>query len=63
MGRIQQYQTEKFIKMIYHVRKSLLFDKDNAWVQQDNPEFDVTMGSYDSAEELCELVGLYLLDS
>ena len=53
MGRIQQYQTKKFKKMIYHACKSLLFDKDNAWVKKDNPEFDVTMGSYDSAEGLC----------
>ena len=28
--------------------------------KKDNPESDVTMGSYDGAE-LCELVGLYLL--
>ena len=52
---------EKVIKTIYHARKSLLFDKDNVWVKKDNPEFDVTMGSYDGAE-LCELVVLYLLD-
>ena len=52
---------EKVIKTIYHGRKSLLFDKDNVLVKIDNPEFDVTMGSYDGAQ-LCELVGLYLLD-
>ena len=52
---------EKAIRTIYHSRKSLLFDRDNVWVKKDNPEFDVTMGSYDGAE-LCELVGLYLLD-
>ena len=52
---------EKVIKTIYHALKSLLFDMDNVWVKKDNPEFDVTMGSYDSAE-FCELVSLYLLD-
>ena len=52
---------EKVIRTIYHSRKSLLFDRDNVWVKKDIPEFDVTMGSYDGAE-LCELVGLYLLD-
>ena len=52
---------EKVIKTIYHARKSLLFDKDNVWVKEDNPEFDVTMGSYDDAG-LYELVGLYLFD-
>ena len=52
---------EKVIKTIYHAHKSLHFDKDNISVKKDNPEFDVTMGSYDDAE-LCELVRLYLLD-
>ena len=52
---------EKVIRTIYHSRKSLLFDRDNVWVKKDNPAFDMTMGSYDGAE-LCELVGLYLLD-
>ena len=52
---------EKVIRTLYHSRKCLLFDRDNVWVKQDNPEFDVTMGSYDGAE-LCELVGLYVLD-
>ena len=52
---------EKVIKTIYHARKSLLFDKDNVSVKNDNPEFDVTMSSYDGAE-LFELVVLYLLD-
>ena len=31
------------------------------WVKKDNPDFDVTMGSYDGAE-VCELVGLCLLN-
>ena len=52
---------EKVIKSIYHARKSLLFDKDNVGVRKDNPDFDLTMGSYDGAG-LCELVGLYLED-
>ena len=47
--------------VIMHSRKSLLFSKDNVWVKKDNPSFDVTMGSYDGAE-VCELVGLYILD-
>ena len=46
------------IDTIKHCRKSLLFSQNNAWVKKDNPEFDVTMGSYDGAE-ICELVGLY----
>jgi len=47
--------------IIMHARKSLLFDKDNIWTKKSNPSFDVTMGSYDGAE-ICEIVGLYLLN-
>ena len=39
----------------------MLFSKDDVWVKKDNPLFDVTMGSYNGAE-VCELVGLYILD-
>ena len=52
---------EEVITTIFHARKSLLFDKTSIWVKKDNPDFDVTMGSYDGAE-VCELVGLYLLN-
>ena len=52
---------EEVIATIFHARKSLLFDKTSTWVKRDNPDFDVTMGSYDGAE-VCELVGLYLLN-
>ena len=44
-----------------HSRKALLFNKNDVWVKKDNPNFDVTMGSYDGAE-VRELVGLYILD-
>ena len=49
---------------IVHCRKSLLFDFKDTWVKTkdgDEDLFDVTMGSYDGAE-VCELVGLYLLN-
>ena len=50
------------ISTINHVRKSLLFYDSGAWVKKDgNPLLDVTMGSFDGAE-VCELVGLYLLN-
>ena len=39
----------------------ILFDKTSVWVKKDNPDFDVTMGSYDGAE-VYELIGLYLLN-
>ena len=47
-------------ELFTHVRKSFLFYKNEPWVRKDNPDFNVAMGSYDSAE-VCELVGLYLL--
>ena len=31
------------------------------WIKKDDPDFNVTLGSYDRAE-VCELVGLYILD-
>ena len=50
------------ISIIDHSRKSLLFDRTSVWLKKGNNSlFDVTMGSYDGAE-LCELVGLYLLN-
>ena len=52
---------DKIIDIINHARKSSLFHDGNAWVKKKgDPLFDVTMGSYDG-EEVCELVGLYLL--
>ena len=53
--------SEENIETIMHARKSLLFNKDYAWVKKDNEStFDVTMGSYDRAK-VCELVGIYIL--
>ena len=50
------------INTINHARKFLLFDDSGAWVKKDgNSLFDVTMGSSDGPE-VCELVGLYLLN-
>ena len=48
-------------EIIWHARKSLLFGDNSTWVKREGGQFDVTMGSYDGAE-VCELVGLYLLD-
>ena len=43
-------------------RKSLLYPNDDPWVKKDTSvEFDITMGSYDGAE-MCEIVGLFMLD-
>ena len=48
------------IKVVLHCRKTFLYFQDDCWVKKDNPEFDVSMGSLDSAE-VCELVGLFIL--
>ena len=52
---------DKSIATRLHSYKALLFNKNDAWVKKENPDFDVTMGSCDEAE-VCELVGLYILD-
>ena len=52
---------KKVIDIIMHSRKSLLFSNNDIWVKKDNPYFDVTMGSFNGAE-VCELVGLFLLN-
>ena len=46
--------------IIWHSRKSLLFNNSSTWTKKQGGNFDVTMGSYDGAE-VCELVGLYVL--
>ena len=49
-------------KIIMHARKSVLFNSESAWQKKNNPNlFDVTMGSFDGAE-VCELVGLLILE-
>ena len=48
------------IKLIKHARKSLLFSGEDTWIKNDGL-FDVTMGAYDGAE-VCELIGLHLLN-
>ena len=46
--------------IILHCRKMFLFFEGDCWVKKSNQNFDVSMGSLDSAE-ISELVGLYLL--
>ena len=54
--------SDKEISIIKHARKSLLFNDEKTWMKKQNDSlFDVTMGSFDGAE-VCELVGLYILN-
>lgn len=43
------------IDIIIHSRKSLLFNKNTAWIKKNNSSFDITLGSYDGAEVLAFL--------
>ena len=52
---------KNILNVIKLSRKSLLFEKSSTWVKKGKVLFDVTMGSYDGAE-ICELVGLYMLN-
>ena len=47
--------TQEQVDIIMHCRKSLLYSNGKAWVKQHSKMFNVTMGTYDSAE-ICELV-------
>ena len=38
---------EEAITAIFHARKTLLFDKTSISFKKDNPDIDVTMGSYE----------------
>ena len=49
------------ISVMMGSRKSLLINSTDIRIKKNGyPDFDVTMGSFNSAE-LCELVGLYIL--
>ena len=47
-------------KIIYHSRKSLLFNQKQTWMKKGSDLFNVSMGAYDGAE-VCELMGVFLL--
>ena len=49
------------VKTLMHSLKSLLFNNKSGWVKRGNPDFEVTIGSFD-AVEICELVGVYILN-
>ena len=54
--------TDDMINTIMNSRKAFLFYNGDPWIKKDLTEhFDVTEGSFDGAE-LCELVGLFLLN-
>ena len=48
-------------KIIYHSRKSLLFNQEQTWMKKGSDLFDVSMDAYDGAE-VRELIGNFLLN-
>lgn len=57
--KVQIFKYDK--KVIYHLRKLLLFDKRNMWLRKGRHFFDVAMGAYDGVE-VCKLVGTFLTE-
>ena len=52
--------TRKDVEVIYHVRKSVLYNGGEPWVKKEGGGFDVIMGACDGAE-VCDLIGIYML--
>ena len=52
--------TQRDIEVMFHSRKSLLYNNGIPWVKKEGTGFDVTMGAYDGPE-ICELVGIFML--
>ena len=51
--------TNKDKEIIYHTRKSLLFNEKDTWMKRQSGLFDVKRRAYDSGE-VYELVGSYI---
>ena len=52
--------TQRDIEVMFHSRKSLLYNNQIPWVKKEGTGFDVTMRAYDGAE-ICELIGISML--
>ena len=52
--------TRKDVEVIFHARKSVLYNNGEPYVKEVGGSFDVTMGAYDGVE-VCELIGIYML--
>ena len=52
--------TRKDVEVIFHARKSVLYNDRDPWVKKEGGSFDITMGAYDGAE-VCELIGILML--
>ena len=52
--------TGKDVKVIFHARKSALYNDGEPWVKKEGGRFEVTMEAYHEAK-VCELIGIYML--
>ena len=58
----QHAQIKEYFNIIQHARKLLLYNKEIPRQKKNTSLLHVAMGAYDGAE-VCELVGLFLLNS
>ena len=54
--------TTKNVEVIFHARKSILYNDGEPWVKKEGNSFDVTIGAYDGAE-MCELTDIYKIET
>ena len=52
--------TRKDVKVIFHARKSVLYNNWEPWVKKEGGSFDVTIEAYDGTE-VCETIGIYVI--
>ena len=52
--------TQRDIEVMFHSRKSLLYNNRIAWVKKEGTGFDITMGAYNGAE-ICKLSDIFML--
>ena len=51
---------EKHKALIFHARKSLIFNGHHVWIKKEGELLDVTIGAFDGAK-ICEAIGNFLL--
>ena len=54
--------SEKHKAIIFHARKSLLFNDQHVWIKKEGGLFGVTMGTFDGAD-VCELLVIFFFIS
>ena len=52
--------TRKDVEVIFHARKSVLYNNGEPWVKKEGGSFDATMGVYVGVE-VCALIRIYML--